>query len=36
MRTVIRLVEMPDWRTLWRLLYKPKSENTPVEVIDTR
>ncbi len=35
MRTVIQLVDIPDWETLWRLLGKPKSEKALLRFIDT-
>ena len=35
MRTVLQLVDIPDWETLWRLLGKPKSEKAMLGFINT-
>ncbi len=36
MRSVLQLVDIPDWETLWRLLGKPKSEKAMLGIaIDT-
>lgn len=35
MRSVLQLVDIPDWGTLWRLLGKPKSEKAMLGIIDT-
>ena len=35
MRSVLQLVDIPDWETLWRLLGKPKSEKATLSIIDT-
>jgi hypothetical protein len=35
MRSVLRLIDIPDWETLWRLLGKPRSEKAMLGFIDT-
>ena len=35
MRSVLRLIDIPDWETLWRLLGKPRSEKAMWGFIDT-
>ena len=35
MRSVLQLVDLPDWETLWRLLGKPRSEKAILKFNDT-
>lgn len=35
MRSVLQLVDIPDWETLWRIIGKPKSEKALLGIIDT-
>ena len=35
MRSVLPLVDIPNWETLWRLLGKPRSEKAMLGIIDT-
>ena len=35
MRSVLQLVDIPDWETLWRIIGKPKSEKAMLGIIDT-
>ena len=35
MRSVLQLVDLPDWETLWRLLGKPGSKKAILKFNDT-